>query len=332
MSSSSTFATILERFFVERMREQRHASNHTIASYRDTFRLLFAFAQDKLHKRPCQLELSDFTSDLIGSFLNHLEQKRRTGARTRNLRLTAIRSFCQFASLHEPAWCAHFQRILAIPYKRHVRREVNFLSREEIEALLAAPDRNTWIGRRDHGLLLLAVQTGLRLSELTALRRTSLVVEDSPHVRCIGKGRKERCTPLTKQTVAVLKAWLKEPTSVNADVLFPTSQGGVLSPDAVQHLLRKYVERTRQTCPSLRRKRVTPHVLRHSAAMELLHAGIDSTLIALWLGHESVETTQQYIHAHLALKEAALAKLDPLKTKPSRFRADDRVLRFLSAL
>ena len=332
MSSSATFARLLERFFVERMRQQRHASNHTIASYRDTFRLLFAFAQDKLHKQPCRLELSDFTSDLIGAFLNHLEQKRHTGARTRNLRLTAIRSFCQFASLHEPERCAHFQRILAIPYKRHVRREVNFLSHDEIKALLAAPDRSTWIGRRDHGLLFLAVQTGLRLSELTGLRRPSLALEDGAHVRCIGKGRKERCTPLTKQAVAVLKAWLKEPMNVNADILFPSSQGGALSPDAVQHLLRKYVERARQTCPSLRRKRVSPHVLRHSAAMELLHAGVDSTLIALWLGHESVETTQQYIHAHLALKEAALAKLAPINTTPGRFRADDKMLRFLSAL
>jgi integrase/recombinase XerD len=332
MSSPTAFATLLERFFIDRMRQQRHASAHTIASYRDTFRLLFEFAQGKLHKPPCRLELSDLTVDLIGPFLNHIEQQRNNSPRTRNLRLTAIRSFCQFACHHEPEWCAHFQRILAIPYKHYVRREVHFLARAEIEALLAAPDRGTWIGRRDHVLLLLAVQTGLRLSELTTLRRASLVLDCGPHVRCVGKGRKERCTPLTKQTVTVLKAWLKELTSANTDVLFPTSQGSPLSADAVQHLLRKYVDQSRQTCTSLRRKRVSPHVLRHSAAMELLHAGVDSTLIALWLGHESVETTQQYIHAHLALKEAALAKVDPLKTKPGRFRADDRMLRFLSSL
>ena len=197
---------------------------------------------------------------------------------------------------------------------------------------MATPDRSTWIGRRDHALLLLAVQTGLRLSELTSLRRAALVLDASPYVRCIGKGRKERCTPLTKQTVAALKAWLKEPPRKNTDVLFPTLQGAPLSADAVQYLLQKYVGRIRQTCSSLRHKRVSPHVLRHSAAMELLHAGVDSTLIALWLGHESVETTQIYIHAHLALKEAALAKTNPLHTKPGRFRADDRLLQFLGAL
>jgi site-specific recombinase XerD len=190
MSSPTAFATLLERFFIERMRQQRHASTHTIASYRDTFRLLFEFAQEKLHKPPCRLELSDFTVDLIGPFLNHIEQQRSNGPRTRNLRLTAIRSFCRFACLHEPEWCAHLQRILAIPYKHYVRREVHFLARTEIEALLAAPDRSTWIGRRDHALLLLAVQAGLRLSELTALRRTWVVLDGSPHVRCIGKGRK----------------------------------------------------------------------------------------------------------------------------------------------
>jgi integrase/recombinase XerD len=332
MSSSTVFATLLERFFIERMRQQRHTSTHTIASYRDTFRLLFEFAQKTLHKPPCRLELSDFTAGLIGPFLNHIEQQRSNGPRTRNLQLTAIRSFCQFACLHEPERCVYFQRILAIPYKRHIRREISFLARTEIEALLAAPDRSTWIGRRDHALLLLAVQAGLRLSELTTLRRTSLVLDSSPYIRCFGKGRKERCTPLTKHTVAVLRIWLKEPACANTDVLFPTLRGGPLSADAVQHLLHKYVEQVRQTCPSLRFKRVSPHVLRHSAAMELLHAGIDSVLIALWLGHESVETTQQYIHAHLALKEAALAKIDPLKSKPGRFRADDRVMRFLSAL
>ena len=220
--------------------------------------------------------MSDFTADLIAPFLNHIEQQRGNGARTRNVRLTAIRSFCQFACLHEPERCIHFQRILAIPYKHHVRREVNFLARTEIEKLLAAPDRSTWIGRRDHALLILAVQTGLRLSELTTLRRTSLVLDGSPHVRCFGKGRKERCIPLTKQTVTVLRVWLKEPTCADTDVLFPTLRGGPLSADAVQHLLRKYVEQLRQTCPSLNSKRVSPHVLRHSAAMELLHAGVDS--------------------------------------------------------
>jgi site-specific recombinase XerD len=332
MSSSTVFASLLERFFIERLRQQRNASAHTVASYRDTFRLLFEFAQRRLHKAPCCLDLSDIDADFIGTFLNDVEKIRRNSARTRNLRLTAIRSFCRFASLHEPAQCAHFQRILAIPCKRYVRREVSFLTHPEIEALLVAPDRSTWIGRRDHALLLLAVQTGLRVSELTSLRRDALVLDSSPYVRCIGKGRKERCTPLTKQAVAVLKIWLKEPPRKNSDMLFTTQEGSSLSADAVQHLVKKYVSSTSKTCPTFSGKRVSPHVLRHSAAMELLHAGVDSTVMALWLGHESVDTTQIYIHAHLGLKETALAKTDPLKTKAGRFKAGDQLLQFLAAL
>ncbi|MGH8523417.1 MAG: tyrosine-type recombinase/integrase [Gammaproteobacteria bacterium] len=332
MTSSTSFAVLLERFFVERLRQQRHASNHTIASYRDTFRLLLDFAQRTLHRAPCQLDLTDLNADLIGAFLNGVERQRNNSARTRNLRLTAIRSFCQFACLHEPEQCAHFQRILAIPLKRHVHREIDFLSRSEIEAILAAPSRSSWIGRRDHALLLLAVQTGLRLSELTSLRRDALILGAGAYVRCIGKGRKERCTPLTKQTVAVLKAWLKELSPKDTGVIFPSTHGAPLSADAVQYLLHKYANQARKICASLRNKRISPHVLRHSAAMELLHAGVDSTLIALWLGHESVETTQVYIHAHLALKEAALAKAVPLQGRPSRFKPADRVMQFLSTL
>jgi integrase/recombinase XerD len=332
MSSSTIFATLLERYFIERLRQQRHASAHTIVSYRDTFRLLFEFAQKTLHKPPCRLDLTDFNADLIGAFLNDIEKQRHNGARTRNLRLTAIRSFCRFACLHEPAHCVHFQRILAIPNKRHVCREINFLNRVEIEALVAAPDCSIWIGRRDRALLLLALQTGLRVSELTSLRREEIVLDTSPYIRCLGKGRKERCTPLAKQTVAVLKAWMKEPPRKDTEMLFPTLYGRPLSTDSVQYLLQKYVTKIRETCPSLKHKRVSPHVLRHSAAMELLHAGVDSTVIALWLGHESVDTTQIYIHAHLALKEEALAKTNPLNSKPARFRVDDRLLQFLGTL
>jgi integrase/recombinase XerD len=330
--STTAFAHLLERFFVERLRQQRHASAHTISSYRDTFRLLFEFTQKTLHKAPSCLDLSDLTASLIGAFLSDIEQCRRNTVRTRNLRLTAIRSFCRFACLYEPDRCAHFQRILAIPCKRYTRREVNFLTRAEIDILLSAPDRSTWLGRRDHALLVMALQTGLRLSELTSLRRDALILDNGPHVRCTGKGRKERCTPLAKQTVAILKSWLKELSLKGTEVLFPTKSGGILSSDAVQDLLKKYVEQIRRICPSLKDKRISPHVLRHSAAMELLHAGVDSSLMALWLGHESVETTQIYIHAHLALKEAALAKTRPLNTKPSRFKADDRLLQFLGTL
>jgi integrase/recombinase XerD len=330
--STTAFATLLERFFIERLRQQRHASAHTIASYRDTFRLLFEFIQKTLHKSPSCLDLSDLNASLIGAFLNDIEQRRKNAVRTRNLRLTAIRSFCRFACLYEPDRCAHFQRILAIPCKRYNRREINFLTRAEINTLLAAPDRSTWLGRRDHALLVMALQTGLRLSELTSLRRDALVLDSGAHVRCTGKGRKERCTPLTKQTVSILKAWLKELSLKGTEVLFPTLGGGPLSSDAFQDLLKKYVDQIRGICPSLKHKRISPHVLRHSAAMELLHAGVDSSLIALWLGHESVETTQVYIHAHLALKEAALAKTRPLDAKPSRFKADDRLLQFLGTL
>ena len=243
---------------MERLRQQRHASSHTIASYRDTFRLLFEFAQETLHKTPSRFELSDLNSDLVSAFLNHIEKRRGNGARTRNVRFTAIRSFCKFASLHEPESCAQLQRILAIPYKRHIRREVNFLTHAEIEALLAVPDRTTWIGRRDHALLLLAVQTGLRLSELTSLKRTSVILGNSPHVRCIGKGRKERSTPLAKQTASVMKAWAKEEPRKNTEVLFPTFQGGILSSDAVQRVVRKHVNRLRESLPSLKHsKRLT---------------------------------------------------------------------------
>lgn len=332
MRSTTAFATLLERFFLERLRQQRHASAHTIVSYRDTFRLLFEFTQKTLRKSPCSLDVSDLNVNLIGAFLNDIEQSRSNAVRTRNLRLTAIRSFCNFACVQEPDRCAHFQRILAIPRKRYTRREINFLTRAEIETLLSAPDRNTWFGRRDHALLFVALQTGLRLSELTSLRRDALVLDLSPHVRCIGKGRKERTTPLTRQTVAVLKTWLKELSLKGVEVIFPTYSGGPLSADAVQDLLKKYVDKIRPICPSLKHKRISPHVLRHSAAMELLHAGVDSSLIALWLGHESVDTTQIYIHAHLALKEAAMAKIKPLAAKPRRFKADDRVLQFLATL
>jgi len=250
---------------------------------------------------------------------------------TRNARLTAIRSFFYYASFQEPGLSAHIQRVLAIPYKRQARPMVAFLSHEEIEAVLAAPDERTWLGRRDHALLTLAVQTGLRLSELTSLDRSAITFGPGAHVRCRGKGRKDRSTPLTTGTAAVLRSWLKEPEPAT-EVLFPNARGGRLSADSVQYLVRKYAQLAAVRCPTLRGKRVSPHVLRHSAAMELLAAGVDSSVIALWLGHESVNTTQIYLHAHLALKEAALARTTPPNVRPGRFRPDDQLLAFLSAL
>ncbi len=333
MRSTHILPALIERFFTERLMRQRHVSPHTIASYRDTFRLLFKFAQVCLRKPPSSLDLCDLDAPLIAAFLEDLETQRSVSVRTRNLRLTAIRSFFRFTAFEEPAHAAHIQRVLAIPTKRYDKRLVQFLTRTEIEALLAAPDRTTWLGRRDYALLLLAIQTGLRLSELTGLDRDSVQLGRGAHVRCLGKGRKERCTPLTAHTIATLKAWLQEPPRNGAHALFPNIIGGRLSSDSVQHLLGKYVSTASACCSSLTRKRITPHVLRHSAAMELLHAGVDCSVIALWLGHESVETTQVYLHAHLALKEAALAKVKSSNGKPlGRYRAGDRLLEFLTAL
>ena len=333
MKMSSNVATLIERYFTERLMRQRDVSVNTIASYKDTFRLLFVFAQGCLRKPPSALALDDLDAPFIGAFLEDLEMKRGAGVRTRNLRLTAIRSFFRFASFEEPAYSAHIQRVLAIPSKRHDKRQVHFLTRTEIEAILAAPDRTTWLGRRDHMLLLLAAQTGLRLSELISLDRDAAHLGHGANVRCVGKGRKERCTPLTSHARVALQAWLKEPARHGTTVLFPNMHGGRLSADAIQALLAKYVRIAVGECPSLKCKRVSPHVLRHSAAMELLQAGVDCSVIALWLGHESIETTQTYLHAHLALKEVALAKLEPYQRgKFARFRPTDRLLAFLDAL
>jgi integrase/recombinase XerD len=328
-----TLPALLERFFTDRLMRQRHVSPNTVASYRDTFRLLLVFTQEQLGKAPSSLNLEDIDATLVSAFLEDLEANRSVGARTRNLRLTAIRSFFRFVSYEEPAHSAQIQRVLAVPSKRQDSRIVHFLARPEIEALLVAPDQSTWIGRRDHTLLLVAVQTGLRLSELTGLDRSSVVLGSGAHVHCLGKGRKERCTPLTRTVSRAVQAWLKEPAKYDSKVLFPTRQGGRLSADTVQYIVAKYGAVAREHCPSLKHKRITPHVLRHSAAMELLQAGVDCSVIALWLGHESVETTQVYLHAHMALKEAALAKVAPLgHAGIARYRPGDKLLTFLNEL
>jgi site-specific recombinase XerD len=333
MKTACNVATLIERFFTDRLMRQRTVSANTIASYRDTFRLLFTFAQARLRKLPSALSLDDLNAPFIGAFLTDIETKRGAGAKTRNLRLTAIRSFFRFASFEEPAHSALIQRVLAIPSKRHDKRQVHFLTRSEIEAILAAPDRTMWLGRRDHTLLLVAAQTGLRLSELIGLDRDAVHLGAGAHVRCVGKGRKERMTPLTSLARRALQTWLKEPPRKAATALFPNVHGGRLSADSVQALLTKYVRVASEGCPSLRSKRVSPHVLRHSTAMELLQAGVDCSVIALWLGHESIETTQTYLHAHMALKEVALAKLKPYeRAKRTRFQPNDRLLAFLEAL
>ncbi|HYY29910.1 MAG TPA: tyrosine-type recombinase/integrase [Chthoniobacterales bacterium] len=324
--------TLVQAFFCKRLISQRRASQHTIASYRDTFRLLLAFAQKRLSRPPSQLELKDISPSLVSDFLDHLEATRSNRARTRNLRLAAIRSFFRFAALEAPDHGGVIQRVLAIPNKRCQRPLIGFLTRAEIEALLAAVDCRTWIGRRDYALLLVAMQTGLRLSELTAVRREDVSLGPGAHIHCVGKGRKERGTPLTKLARRVLQAWMKELRPIESAFLFPSLSGGRLSADAVQDLVNKHLAAARLKCPSLLKKRVTPHVLRHTAAMELLQAGVDRSMIALWLGHESVETTQIYLNANLAMKEEILAKINPVNGKPGRYRPTDRVLSFLSSL
>ena len=332
MRFAATLAPLLESFFTQRLMNQRQASPHTIGSYRDTFRMLLQFAQQRLHQPPARLAFEAIDAPMIAAFLDDLEKSRGITTRSRNLRLTAIRSFFQFAAYEEPSRASQIQRVLAIPGKRHTRALVHFLSRPEIDALLAAPDQHTWFGRRDHALLLVAVQTGLRLSELTGLQRDDAALGTGAHVRCVGKGRKERCTPLTKMTVTVLKAWLREPARHGAEALFPSAAGGRLSPDSVADLLAKHVALACESCPSLRKKHVTPHVLRHSMAMGLLQAGVDRAVIALWLGHESVETTQIYLEANLAMKEEILAKTVPPGGKPGRYRPGDELLAFLKNL
>jgi integrase/recombinase XerD len=324
--------TLVEAFFCKRLISQRRASPHTIASYRDTFRLLLAFAQKRLSRPPSQLELKDISPSFVSDFLDHLEATRGNRARTRNLRLTAVRSFFRFAALEAPDHGGVIQRVLAIPNKRCQRPLIGFLTRPEIEALLAAVDCRTWIGRRDYAFLLVAMQTGLRLSELTAVRREDIILGPGAHIYCVGKGRKERGTPITKVACRILQAWMKEPWPIESAFLFPSISGRRLSADAVQDLVNKHVAAARMKCPSLVKKRVTPHVLRHTAAMELLQAGVDRSMIALWLGHESVETTQIYLNANLALKEEILAKTNPINAKPGRYRPTDRVLSFLSNL
>ena len=276
--------------------------------------------------------MANLNAPFVGAFLHDLENHRANGARSRNLRLTAIRSFFRYAALEIPQYSALIQRVLAIPSKRQPRPLVDFLARAEIKAVLAAPNPNTWLGRRDHALLPTAVQTGLRLFEITTLRQSDITLGSGAHVRCHGKGRKERCTPLAKPTVRVLAAWIKEQGKDSSKILFPSARGGPLSSDSAQYLVTKYAAVAGKNCPSLLQKRVSPHVLRHTAAMDLLQAGIDRALIALWLGHESVETTQIYLDADLALKEKVLAKTTPIKGKKGLYRASDELLAFLKSL
>lgn len=329
----SRLAPTLEAYFTERLIGQRRVSPNTISAYRDAWRLLLHFVQGRSGKEPSELEITDLDAGTIVAFLDHLEKQRRNSIRTRNARLSAVRSFFRFAALRHPEHAAVIARVLDIPSKRCEMKEVDYLHRAEIDALIAAPDRTSWCGRRDHALLSVAVQTGLRVSELTGLRIGDLEVGTGAHVRCRGKGRKERCTPLDKQTIALLRVWLGERGGEPDEPLFPTRRGSPLTRSAVGCLVAKHTTSAARQCPSLRAKNTTPHTLRHSCAMELLHSGVDSAVIALWLGHEQVQTTvRMYLHGNLAIKERALARTRPLTTKPGRYKPPDALMAFLSAL
>lgn len=330
--STPDFPALLQTFFTARLLQQRRASPHTITAYRNTFRLLLRFAVTRLGREPSSLLIADLDAGFLSQFLDHLEQARNNSPRSRNARLAALHAFFRFVALTEPAHALHCQRVLAIPSKRFERGIVEYLADEEIDALLGAPDLATWLGRRDRALLLVAVQTGLRVSELTALRRQDVTFGSGAHIRCLGKGRKLRCTPLRPDVTRVVEEWLREQPPEPDQPVFPSSRGSRMSEDAVERLVAKHIDAARQRCPSLAKKRVTPHTLRHSAAMALLQKGVDRSVIALWLGHESMETTQIYLHANLRLKEKALALTQPSGQSPTRYRPADGLLEFLEGL
>jgi site-specific recombinase XerD len=329
----SMLAPTLQAFFTDRLITQRDASPRTVAAYRDTFRLLLTFAQQQTAKQPCELDLADLDAPLIGAFLNHLEHDRGNTARTRNARLAAIHSFCRYAALRHPEHAATIARIMAIPTKRHERNNVSYLTKPEIEALVAAPDRTSWLGRRDHALLLTAITTGLRVSELVALRVSDVSLSTGAHVlRVHGKGRKERTTPLKAETAPVLREWLHERQGEAEDPVFPTRQGRQLRRQTVALLVAKHAQTAAAQCPSLATKRVTPHVLRHTNAMLLQANRTDIATIALWLGHESIKTTYMYQHADNALKQQAIDRTATIGTPPGKYRPPDTLLGFLESL
>jgi len=329
----SSLAPTLEAFFTDRLMRQQHASPNTVTAYRDSFRLLFGYIHEATGKTPAKLNLEDLDATTVASFLQYLEVARSNCVRTRNARLSAIHSFFEFAALRHPEHAGLIQRVLAIPEKRFDTAIVSYLTRPEVDALLASPDPTTWTGQRDRALLLLAVQTGLRVSEVAALRRQDVVLDSAPHVRCHGKGRKERCTPLTKETVGVLRVWMRTRQSQPTDPLFPSRGSNCqLTRGAIWRLIVKYASVAADRCPSLASKNLTPHVLRHTAAMTLLESGVDLATIALWLGHANLQSTNIYLHADMALKERALARTTPANVRAGRYRPTDEVLAFLQGL
>lgn len=328
----SLLAPTLQGFFTERLVRQRQVSPATVASYRDSLRLLLGFVTDRTGKTASKLGFDDIDADTVTAFLTHLETDRGNTARTRNNRLAAIRGLFSYAALRHPEHAELMARVLAIPQKRHDKAIITYLTHNESQALLDTPDPGRWEGRRDRAMLALTIQTGLRLAELTGLNTNDVALGAGAHITCMGKGRKQRIVPLTTNTTAVIRAWTRERGGLPADPLFCTRTGRRLSPDAVQRRVALHVATARNTCPSLAGKNVTPHVLRHTAAMALLQAGVDVAVIALWLGHEDIRSTQAYLHADLAIKERALAATTPTSVKPGRFRPEDPLLAFLEAL
>ena len=328
----TALAPTLQAYFTERLINQRAASPNTIAAYRTTFRLLLTFAAQRTATAPSKLDLDTLDANLISAFLDHLERGRGNSPATRNNRLAAIHSLFSYLALHHPEHAGSIQRVLAIPAKRTERRLLTYLTDPEADALLVACDQQTWTGRRDHALLALTLQTGLRISEVAALTRGDITLTAGAHVHTIGKGRKERRTPLIPTTKAVLKAWLAELGGDPNEPLFPSTTGKHLSRDAIEHRLARHLDTAAQKCPSLQAKTVTMHTLRHTAAMRLLLAGNDITVIALWLGHEQVSTTTIYLHADMTQKQQAIDRTTPLTAKASRYKPPDPLLTFLENL
>jgi len=330
--TATPLGPLIQAFFAEHLLTHKRASPRTVSAYRDTFRLLFGFFHDTTGIEPCALHLADLDAPAILSFLDHLQERRSNSVRSRNARLAAVRSFFRFVALREPESLALATRVLAIPAKRADRRLVGYLTRSEIDAILAAPDRRQQAGRRDHALLLTLYNSGARVSEIASLRRSQVVVGASSVLQLHGKGRKERVVPLWPKTARALKAWFRECTGSPDAPAFPNARGAPLTRDGVSYILERAVRVAFPSCSSLQAKRVSPHVLRHTTAMHLLQAGVDITVIALWLGHESTETTHMYVEADLATKERALAKLAPAGQPIARFKPGDAVMSFLASL
>ena len=327
----SDLAPLLQSFFVDKLDRHLNASIHTKAAYADTFRLLLLYAQDATSVAPSELTLADLNADLVGGFLQHLETVRGNSAVTRNARRAALRSFFTYASYRAPDSIATISQVLAIPAKRTKTILVSFLTTPEAKALIAAPDTGTWLGKRDRLLLHLGIQTGLRVSELVSLRIGDIQISPRSQLECVGKGRKQRIIPLQKNTIVLLTAWFREVPAAPGTPLFPTQAGTPLTRAAVGKLVAHHAKTAAEGCPSIAGKNVTPHTLRHTCAMSLLHAGIDTASIALWLGHANIQTTQIYLHADLELKRRTLDRLPAIDDQPpARYQASDALLAFLA--